>query len=85
MLCKAFARKAKGTMGKRDSDKAPDRDEPAGAANVPATDEAADGAFAIQEHIGRQLRGIFEDVVAQPVPEKFRKLLDELARKQSKN
>jgi hypothetical protein len=43
----------------------------------------ASGDFAIHEHIGRQLRGIFDEVVTQPVPEKFRKLLDELERKQS--
>ena len=37
----------------------------------------------MHEHIGRQLRGIFDEVVTQPVPEKFRRLLDELERKQS--
>jgi len=44
---------------------------------------AAAGDFAMHEHIGRQLRGIFDEVVTQPVPEKFRRLLDELERKQS--
>ena len=39
----------------------------------------------IQEHIGRGLRDMFEEVVDQPVPEKFRKLLEELARKQPKD
>jgi hypothetical protein len=39
--------------------------------------EAAD----LSEHIGRELRAMFEDVVAEPVPEKFRKLLDELEQK----
>jgi Anti-sigma factor NepR len=81
MLCKAFAHNAKGTMSRRDARKAPDQEKPADAAKAPAAGEA----FAIQEHIGRQLRGIFEDVVAQPVPEKFRQLLEELARKQRKS
>lgn len=54
--------------------------QPAAAGREPAPDAAA----AIQEHIGRQLRAMFEDVVAQPVPEKLRRLLEELARKQSK-
>ena len=44
-----------------------------------------DPALVIQEHIGRGLRDMFEEVVAQPVPEKFRKLLEELARKQPKD
>jgi len=52
--------------------------------HAPAADAAPAGDdFAIHEHIGRQLRGIFDEVVTQPVPEKFRKLLDELERKQS--
>jgi len=61
------------TMARRKPDREQDRPpaEPAG------TD------FALHEHIGRQLRGIFDEVVTQPVPEKFRKLLDELERKQS--
>jgi hypothetical protein len=41
------------------------------------------GNFPIHEHIGRQLRGIFDEVVTQPVPEKFRQLLDELERKRT--
>ncbi|HEY5831863.1 MAG TPA: NepR family anti-sigma factor [Hyphomicrobiaceae bacterium] len=39
----------------------------------------------MHEHIGRQLRGMFEDVVAQPVPERLQKLLDKLERKRSKD
>jgi hypothetical protein len=31
--------------------------------------------------IGHKLRAMFEDVVAEPVPEKFRALLDELERR----
>jgi hypothetical protein len=64
------------TMAKRK----PDRDR-----QLPAAEDAAAAAgdFAMHEHIGRQLRGIFDEVVTQPVPEKFRRLLDELERKQS--
>ena len=61
------------TMAKRKPDREQDRPPAA-----PAGDD-----FALHEHIGRQLRGIFDEVVTQPVPEKFRKLLDELERKQS--
>jgi hypothetical protein len=35
----------------------------------------------VNERIGRELRSMFEDVVAEPVPEKFRALLEELERK----
>lgn len=38
----------------------------------------------LQEHIGRELKALFEDVVAEPVPEKLQRLLEELERKQSK-
>jgi hypothetical protein len=62
------------TMAKRK----PEREE------TPAAPTSADAGadFAMHEHIGRQLRGIFDEVVTQPVPDKFRKLLDELERKQ---
>ncbi len=32
----------------------------------------------IGEHIGRELRGLYEDIVAQPVPERFIELLNKL-------
>jgi hypothetical protein len=35
-------------------------------------------------HIGRELRVMFEDVVSEPVPERFRDLLDELEQKKAK-
>ena len=38
----------------------------------------------LQEHIGRELKAMFEDVVAEPVPENLQQLLEELERKQSK-
>jgi hypothetical protein len=61
------------TMAKRKPDREQER----------PTGQSAGSDFALHEHIGRQLRGIFDEVVTQPVPEKFRKLLDELERKQS--
>ena len=66
-------------MNKSSAPKPPDADIAADA--KPPRDAAA----AIQEHIGRELRAMFEDVVAQPVPEKLRRLLEELARKQPKD
>lgn len=35
--------------------------------------------------IGEKLRTMFDDVLTEPVPEKFRTLLDELERKSSKD
>lgn len=45
----------------------------------------ADDAAALNRHIGRELRSMFDDIVAQPVPEKFQELLAELERKQTKS
>ena len=42
-------------------------------------------ASRIGDHIGKELRAMFDDVVSEPVPEKFQNLLDELERKQSKS
>jgi hypothetical protein len=64
------------TMAKRKPDREQER--PPARQAAPASSD-----FALHEHIGRQLRGIFDEVVTQPVPDKFRKLLDELERKQS--
>ena len=44
-----------------------------------------DAASAIGDHIGRELRAMFDEVVAEPVPERLRQLLDDLARKPSKS
>ena len=41
-------------------------------------------SIALQEHIGRQLKAMFDEVIEQPVPDRFRELLDELERKQAK-
>ena len=46
---------------------------------VPKDRKAAE----LGEHIGKELRAMFQDVVAEPVPEKFQKLLEELERKHS--
>jgi hypothetical protein len=42
-------------------------------------------AAQISEHIGRELRSMFDDVVSEPVPDRFQKLLEELEQKQSKD
>ena len=42
-------------------------------------------AVELGEHIGKELRAMFQDVVAEPVPEKFQKLLEELERKRSES
>lgn len=44
----------------------------------------AEPAFPLHEHIGRQLRTMFDEVVAQPVPDKFKELLDQLDSKVAK-
>ena len=57
------------------------------AATPPATPTAATGepqGAEISEQIGRELRAMFDEVVAEPVPEKFRQLLEELERKTGK-
>jgi hypothetical protein len=38
----------------------------------------------IGDAIGRQLKSLFDDVAAEPVPDKLRELLDELERKSGK-
>ncbi|MBO0764136.1 MAG: hypothetical protein J2P50_06075 [Hyphomicrobiaceae bacterium] len=38
----------------------------------------------VRERIGHELRSLFEDVVGEPVPERFRRLLQELERNSSK-
>jgi hypothetical protein len=37
----------------------------------------------LQAHIGRQLRAVYDEVVHEPVPERFLKLLEDLERKQA--
>jgi hypothetical protein len=59
-------------MSKRKDDKLPDTKPPKG------------GDFVLHEHIGSQLKAMFDEVVEEPVPDKLRALMDELERKQSK-
>ena len=40
--------------------------------------------FAVHEHIGAQLKAMFDEVLEEPVPDKLRELLEELERKQPK-
>lgn len=35
----------------------------------------------VQEHIGRQLRAVYDDVLKQPLPDRFRELMDKLDQK----
>ena len=35
----------------------------------------------VQEHIGRQLRAVYDDVLKQPVPDRFRELMEKLDQK----
>jgi hypothetical protein len=52
----------------------------------PATPKAAAPSRGVElsEQIGRELRAMFDEVVAEPVPEKFRQLLEELERRTGK-
>ena len=44
----------------------------------PAVDQA------IQRHLGRKLKASYDELIKQPVPDKFRQLLEELERKETK-
>ena len=66
-------------MAKRGTPKPPKTDEPA----VPG--QAPDAVFPMHEHIGDKLKAMFEEVVAQPVPDRLRRLLEDLERKQPKS
>lgn len=55
------------------------------------TDKSGDGANdtvrpqlsgSLQGHIGRQLRAAYSELVQEPIPDRFSKLLDELAKSQ---
>ncbi|GGH26753.1 hypothetical protein GCM10007036_34790 [Alsobacter metallidurans] len=35
----------------------------------------------IQDHIGRQLRAVYDEVLNQPVPDRFKELMDKLDEK----
>jgi len=60
-----------------------------------ASDEAAKDAPAgadrqqgvgqdIQNHLGRKLKASYDELVRQPVPDRFRQLLDELEKREKK-
>jgi hypothetical protein len=38
----------------------------------------------IQTHLGQRLKASYDELVRQPVPDKFRQLLDELERREKK-
>lgn len=48
--------------------------------------EGRSGAdFVMHEHIGRQLKRMFDEVASEPVPDKLRELLEKLERKEKKS
>jgi hypothetical protein len=49
----------------------------------PGSGDEPQPVFPIHEHIGRQLKTLFEEVSDQPVPDKLRRLLEELEKKES--
>jgi hypothetical protein len=52
--------------------------------HVPEKRDDARRGDEVRERIGHELRKMFEVVVAEPVPEKFRRLIDDLAAKSGK-
>jgi hypothetical protein len=61
-------------MAKRGTPKRPKADKPAGSQQAP------DQVFPMHEHIGSKLKVMFDEVVDQPLPDRLRKLLDDLER-----
>jgi hypothetical protein len=59
-------------MAKRGTPKPTRSDKPA------APRQAPDAVFPMHEHIGRKLKAMFDEVVTQPVPDRLRKLLEDL-------
>ena len=51
----------------------------------PGASKDSDKAAKLSEHIGRELRSMFDGVVAEPVPDRFLELLEALEKKQSKD
>jgi hypothetical protein len=66
----------------RPSDPPPDPDAhpEAGAGSAPSRSTGRE----LGDAIGRQLKALFDDVAAEPVPDRLRELLDELERKSGK-
>jgi hypothetical protein len=64
----------------------PPQQKPAESPPSEAKDRARDPAAAdLGRQIGAKLREMFNGVVTEPVPEKFRRLLEKLERKSSKD
>jgi hypothetical protein len=62
-------------------DRQPGRQQDCGAVRRQEFDHAmrlGKGGTTIGEHIGKELRDLYEDVVAQPVPDRFLELLNQL-------
>jgi hypothetical protein len=60
---------------------------PAGVAPAGAEPASATSAMLepdLQAHIGRTLRAVYDEVVNEAVPERFRQLLEDLERKQAR-
>ena len=53
-------------------------------AGKPRKPEATSKGSELGDQIGHKLKAMFKDVVAEPVPEKFRQLLEELERTSGK-
>lgn len=54
----------------------------------PATTNESGGSgkpSRMSDYIGRELRSMFDEVVAEPVPERFQELLEQLEKKQTKD
>jgi hypothetical protein len=71
-------------MTKRKSQRGHVRKVPA-SGDEPATPATSDKSAQVAEYIGRELRSMFDGVVAEPVPERFRQLLAELEQKRTKD
>lgn len=70
-------------MGKRDAQRPPGP--PAAGEDAGSPGEARGSeAFPVHEHVGRQLKALFDEVTTQPIPDKLVKLLEELERKHPK-
>ncbi len=58
---------------------------PATGTDKPTTGKDEAKGIELGKQIGHKLKAMFEDVVAEPVPEKFRALLEDLERKSGKS
>jgi Anti-sigma factor NepR len=70
-------------MGKRDGQRPPGPPAAGGDAGSPGKGGGS-APFPVHEHVGRQLKALFDEVTTQPIPDKLVELLEELERKHSK-